>query len=77
MKFIIAAGGQGTKLWPYSRTDKPKQFQNVIGNKSLFRLNIETLLKKYSPNDIFVSTKEMYLKYIVEQDLLWLFNLMF
>lgn len=66
MKFIIFAGGQGIKLWPLSRKDKPKQFQPVIGDKSLFRQNVDALLKKFNPQDIFVSTKRRYVKYVVE-----------
>jgi len=66
MKFIIFAGGQGTKLWPMSRDSRPKQFQPVVGEKTLFRQNVETLLKEYNPKDIFVSTKRKYVKYVVE-----------
>jgi mannose-1-phosphate guanylyltransferase len=66
MKFILFAGGQGTKLWPLSRESKPKQFQPVVGDKTLFRQNVEPLLKEYSTKDIFVSTKRKYVKYVVE-----------
>jgi len=62
MKFIITAGGQGKKLWPYSRISSPKQFQKLIGEKSLFQINVEALLKGYSGSDIFISTKKRYLK---------------
>ena len=55
MKFIVFAGGQGTKLWPLSREDKPKQFQPVVGDRSLFRQNIDALLKEFSTQDIFCS----------------------
>ena len=64
MKFIVFAGGQGTKLWPLSREDKPKQFQPVVGEKTLFRQNIDALLSAYKVEDIFVSTKKKYLKYV-------------
>jgi mannose-1-phosphate guanylyltransferase len=67
MKIIVTAGGQGTKLWPYSRDDKPKQFQPILGEQSLFTYTIETLLKKYTPEDIFVSTKRKFIKYVSEQ----------
>ena len=67
MKIIVVAGGQGTKLWPYSRESKPKQFQPILGDKSLFTYNIETLLQKYAPEDIFVSTKRGFIKYVSEQ----------
>ena len=66
MKFIVFAGGQGTKLWPMSRESKPKQFQPIIGDSTLFRQNIDALLKKYNARDIFVATKRMYVKYVVE-----------
>ncbi len=67
MKIIVVAGGQGTKLWPYSREDKPKQFQAVVGDKTLYADTIETLLKKFAPEDIFISTKRKFIKYISEQ----------
>lgn len=67
MKFIVTAGGQGTKIWPYSRKDKPKQFQNIVGNESLFAYNVKTLLKKYTPQDIYISTKKSYVDYVKEQ----------
>lgn len=66
MKFILFAGGQGTKLWPLSRESRPKQFQPVVGVKTLFRQNVEPLLKEYDIKDIFVSTKRKYVKYIIE-----------
>jgi mannose-1-phosphate guanylyltransferase len=67
MKIIVTAGGQGTKLWPYSRENKPKQFQAVVGDKSLYTETIETLLKKFAPEDIFISTKRKFIKYVSEQ----------
>lgn len=67
MKIIVTAGGQGTKLWPYSREDKPKQFQPIIGDKTLCTETIETLLKSFSPEDIFFSTKPRFIKYLTEQ----------
>ncbi len=67
MKIIVTAGGQGTKMWPYSRSDKPKQFQNIVGDESSYQHNINILLKKFSPEDIFVSTKRKFIKYVSEQ----------
>lgn len=64
MKFIITAGGQGTKVWPMSRESKPKQFQNLVGDKTLYEYQIETLLRAYSVNNIFISTKKQYLHFI-------------
>jgi mannose-1-phosphate guanylyltransferase len=33
---VILAGGQGTRLWPLSRSARPKQFLNLMGESSLF-----------------------------------------
>jgi len=38
MKGIILAGGSGTRLWPLSRSEKPKQFLNLLGKYSLLQL---------------------------------------
>lgn len=67
MKIIVTAGGQGTKMWPYSRQDKPKQFQPIIGDYSSYEQTINVLLEKFSPEDIYISTKRKFIKYVSEQ----------
>ena len=67
MKIIVTAGGQGTKLWPYSREHKPKQFQPVVGDSSLYTETIAVLLQKFAPEDLFISTKRKFIKFISEQ----------
>jgi mannose-1-phosphate guanylyltransferase/mannose-6-phosphate isomerase len=39
---VILCGGAGTRLWPASRNDRPKQFIPLLGARSLFQ---ETLLR--------------------------------
>ena len=39
---VVLCGGSGTRLWPASRKSYPKQFSNLIGERSLFQ---ETLLR--------------------------------
>ncbi|MEM2265190.1 MAG: sugar phosphate nucleotidyltransferase, partial [Nitrososphaerota archaeon] len=34
MKVLILAGGSGTRLWPLSRENYPKQFLKLFDNKS-------------------------------------------
>ena len=41
MTNIILCGGNGTRLWPISRTLMPKQFIKLFENKSLFQLTLE------------------------------------
>ncbi len=67
MKILIVAGGQGTKMWPYSRVDKPKQFQPIIGDETPYEHNINILLKEFAPEDIYISTKRKFIKYVSEQ----------
>jgi mannose-1-phosphate guanylyltransferase len=67
VKIIVTAGGQGTKMWPYSRQDKPKQFQPIIGDYSSYEQTIKTLLEKFSAEDIYISTKRKFIKYVSEQ----------
>ncbi len=38
---VILSGGQGTRLWPLSRSDKPKQFIPLTSAKSLFEDTVE------------------------------------
>ena len=40
---VIMAGGSGTRLWPMSRGDLPKQLIPFLGGKSLLRLAFERL----------------------------------
>ena len=53
---VIMAGGAGTRLWPISRADKPKQLINVVRGKSLLQLSYERLRGMLPPQRIFVCT---------------------
>ena len=53
---VIMAGGAGTRLWPISRSDKPKQLINVVRGKSLLQLSYERLRGMLPPERIFVCT---------------------
>ncbi|MDD2869279.1 mannose-1-phosphate guanylyltransferase/mannose-6-phosphate isomerase [Neomegalonema sp.] len=44
---VVLAGGQGTRLWPMSRSARPKQFLPLMGETSLF----QDTLSRASPHD--------------------------
>jgi mannose-1-phosphate guanylyltransferase/mannose-6-phosphate isomerase len=56
---LILAGGKGTRLWPLSREDYPKQFYSIF-NKSLFQKTVERALIFSEVEDIYVVTNKKY-----------------
>ena len=53
---VIMAGGGGTRLWPLSRHDSPKQTLPIFEGKSLFQLAVERLQGYLPVNQIYVVT---------------------
>lgn len=57
----IMAGGIGSRFWPASRTERPKQFLDILGvGKSLIRLTFERFLNLCPAENIFIVTNGMY-----------------
>lgn len=68
MKALVLAGGSGTRLWPLSRRNYPKQFLKLNGDESLLRQTIDRLLSLLSKEKIIVMTNSEY-KFYVRSDL--------
>lgn len=57
----IMAGGIGSRFWPASRTQRPKQFLDILGvGKSLIQLTYERFLHLCPKENIFIVTNGMY-----------------
>jgi mannose-1-phosphate guanylyltransferase len=67
MKFVIMAGGKGTRLWPVSRAGKPKQFQCLTGDKTMLQETYLRLRQIADPKDIFVATNKEYVSEVEKE----------
>jgi mannose-1-phosphate guanylyltransferase/mannose-6-phosphate isomerase len=56
---VIMAGGAGTRLWPMSTEDKPKQFHNMSGHGTLLEETINRL-KPVNPEEIVIVSARKY-----------------
>lgn len=57
---VILAGGGGTRLWPMSRADVPKQLLALVEESSMFRVSVERLEPLFTPERIYVVTGEKF-----------------
>lgn len=67
MKLLIFAGGVGTRLWPLSRKNTPKQFEKIFGDKSTLQETIARLTPAFDPKDIYIATGKRYEQIVREQ----------
>jgi mannose-1-phosphate guanylyltransferase len=65
---LIMAGGVGSRFWPVSRTEFPKQFIDFFGvGKTLIQSTYDRFLKICPPENIFIVTNEIYREIVKEQ----------
>ncbi|PIZ75177.1 mannose-1-phosphate guanylyltransferase [Candidatus Peregrinibacteria bacterium CG_4_10_14_0_2_um_filter_38_24] len=57
MKAVILAGGGGTRLWPLSVEESPKQFQKLVSEKTLIEETLDRL-SFLDPKDIYIATNK-------------------
>ncbi len=62
---VIMAGGSGTRLWPLSRKDHPKQFQKVMGEQTMLEDTYNRFRKEYDVDDIYISTNSDYREHVL------------
>ncbi len=61
------AGGSGTRLWPMSRKNQPKQSQPVVDGHTMVQTTWRRLRRGWPPGDIFVSTNQGHYKELRKQ----------
>ena len=64
---LIMAGGKGTRFWPKSTEEKPKQFLKLVNEKTMIQMTYERI-KNIIPKDrIFIVTCSNYVNLVKEQ----------
>lgn len=62
------AGGVGSRFWPMSTTEKPKQFIDVLGvGRSLLQLTFDRFKGICSPENVWVVTNRSYKDLVLKQ----------
>ena len=64
---LIMAGGKGTRFWPLSTEEKPKQFLNLVGDNTMIQMTVNRILPIIPIERIFVCTGEKYIDYVINQ----------
>jgi mannose-1-phosphate guanylyltransferase len=65
---IIMAGGIGSRFWPFSRTNHPKQFHDVLGvGKTMIQKTVERYKDVCPQQNIYVVTNKIYYDLVKQQ----------
>jgi len=64
---LILAGGSGTRFWPASRRDRPKQLLTLEGGRSLLQTTVDRLAPLVPAERVWISTTEALASAIAEQ----------
>lgn len=64
---MINAGGQGTRLWPMSRQNKPKQLFDLVTNNSMLQDTVKRFSQDFPVKNIFINTSLKYKPEILKQ----------
>lgn len=67
MKAVIMAGGTGTRFWPKSIEEKPKQFLNLTSDKTMIQETYLRFREWLPKDDVYIVTTRRYLSLVREQ----------
>lgn len=66
VRILLLAGGAGTRLWPLSTEDRPKQFLPILSDKSLIAEVYERVRPLARDERVFVATTAAYARLVRE-----------
>src|SRR5436853_3198890 len=67
MYALVLAGGSGTRLWPHSRSYRPKQFLKINGDRTMLQETVDRTLPIIPPDRVFIATGAAYVDLVAEQ----------
>ena len=67
MFHVILAGGSGSRFWPKSRQNNPKQMLNILGDDTMICLTYKRLRKIAETDSIFVVASHQLIKLIQKE----------
>ena len=66
---VIMAGGVGSRFWPLSTADLPKQFHDILGTgRTFLQSTFDRLVKLIPAHQIFIVTLEEYVVICMRQN---------
>jgi len=64
---VVMAGGSGTRFWPESRADRPKQFLKLVGERTMIQATVDRLERLVPPERVMVVTNRRLADLVAEQ----------
>lgn len=64
---VIPAGGGGTRLWPRSRRQTPKQFLDIVSERTMLQETADRVRELVPPERLFVITNTQHVGPVQEQ----------
>ena len=61
---LIMAGGIGSRFWPQSTEEMPKQFLKLLGDKTMIRMTYDRINKLIPAENVFIITNDRYVEKI-------------
>ncbi|MGC9218828.1 MAG: mannose-1-phosphate guanylyltransferase [Athalassotoga sp.] len=67
VKVLILAGGSGTRFWPKSTKDKPKQFLKITSDKTMIQETVDRVQNLINSKDVYVISNANHSNHILDQ----------